>query len=434
MFYVSKSDTKITKSRTRSLLGMAAKIAIKESSSFLKKKTEDRLAKMISQADIVVDHVGRLKGAAMKAVQMLTIEGQDFLPPEVIQVLEKLQSQAPRISDDIMIGVLKSELGEERFQKIQNLSQSPMAAASIGQVYKGQVDQNDVVIKVQYPEISESIDSDLKTLKKLLSSLLFISRKDIPLDEVFEELSRVLKLETNYLLEAENLVSYRHFFADQSQYIVPKVFKDLTTQKVITLEYLEGKEFTHWLSDNPSPQDRIDIGKKLLDLYFMEFFENQLVQTDPNPANFLINSKKQIVLLDFGATLRYSNEFVQKYQQLLRTAFQGNSKETLQALIDNQFISGREDHETLKEFTEFIELSLLPFAEDQQPFNFARMDYTDLVRKKALGLTKKIKHSSPPKQIIFLHRKLGGTFFLLKKMNLKIDLASYREKILDTHF
>jgi len=428
---MSKKKTEIPKRRTTSLLSMAAKLAFKESKNFVQSKAEKRLNTMLSQAETVVQHVGQLKGAAMKAVQMITIESQDFLPPEVIKVLEKLQSQAPPIDDATMKKLLRSELGEERFNKLENLSEKPIASASIGQVYEATVDGQAVVVKVQYPGIAESVDSDLAILKKIIKTLLFVSNKKIDIDELFEEVTRILKLETDYKNEAQSLLKYSKNFQNSDKYKIPKVYQGFTTGKIIVMSKEDGLEFTPWFDSNPTRAEKDSLGYSLLNLYIKEFFENQFVQTDPNPANFLINKKGQLVLLDFGATLKYTKKFENDYRALLKTVFQKNDQAILDKLIKLGFVSDKESTETKADFVNFMKISALPFDADQQPFVFSKTEYSTDVRGKALELSKKLKFSAPPKNIIFLHRKLGGIFLLLKKLEVQIDLSPFREMILE---
>ena len=177
---MSREDLELPKFRRGSLFSMAAKIALKQGKKFISSGAEARLQTLVDQADILVNHVGRLKGAAMKAVQTLSIEGQDFFPPEVMQVLEKLQSQAPPIKNEVLINEIRGQLGESKFHELKNLSSKPIASASIGQVYEAQYQGRPVVVKVQYPGVAESVDADINTLKKLLNALLLVSQKSQP--------------------------------------------------------------------------------------------------------------------------------------------------------------------------------------------------------------------------------------------------------------
>ena len=420
----------IPKSRTSSLFSMAAKIALKEGKTLLQNSTEKRLAKMMSQADIVVKHVGQLKGAAMKAVQMISIEAQDLLPPEVIAILEKLQSQAPPLPNDLMIKSIRDELGDELFSKLENLSTDPIASASIGQVYEACFEGKPVVVKVQYPDIATSIDSDLNTLKKLISTLNFITNKKINLDEIFSEVKRILIQETNYKNEAKLLKLYKNGFESSHDYTIPSVFEEFSTERIIVLSKEEGIEISQWINSYPNQESKERIGSLLLNLYMKEFFDNQLVQTDPNPANFLVTEDLKLVLLDFGATISYSDKFVQEYRALIRSVFLEDKESLLQTILKLNLISEKESKEAQSAFVDFLKLSVHPFSEDLQPFDFSQSEYSDEVRKSALVFTRLLKYSPPPKELIFLHRKLGGLFQLLRKLAITADLSEFRHRVL----
>lgn len=426
-------EVKVPKSRKGHLFKMAAKIALKQGQQMVAKSSNQKLQTLLQQADILVNHVGRLKGAAMKAVQTLSLEGADFIPPEVIKVLETLQSQAEPFPNSVLREIIKTEMGPERFAKIENLSDEPIASASIGQVYDATCLGQPVVIKVQYPGVAESVDSDIDTLKKLLKTLVVFSNKKVEFDDLMEEARRVLKLETDYKYEEQSLLRYKELFSN-SDYRIPQVFPEFTTSKVLVMSKEEGLEFPKWLETNPSVELRERVGQQLLNLYIKEFFENQLVQTDPNPANFLVNSEGQLVLLDFGATMEFDKEFVKEYQLLLRSAFAGDKEALLQNIFKLNFLSEKEAKETQDAFVDFLIYSLLPFDEKLQPFDFGDSAYSVEVRQQAVKFSKMLKYSAPPKQLIFLHRKLGGIFMLLKKLKVKSDLMPFRETVLNKDF
>lgn len=427
-----EEKTEIPKSRKSYLFKMAAKVALKQGKQILAKSSSHKIQTLLEQADIVVNHVGKLKGAAMKAVQSLSVEGADFLPPEVLKVLETLQSQAEPFPSTVLHQVMAQELGE-KLQQLENISEKPIASASIGQVYEATYQDEPVVIKVQYPGVSESVDDDIDTLKKLLKALVVLSQKKVEFDDLMEEARRVLKLETNYHLEEQSLIKYKQLFAE-SNYIIPKVYTQFTTQKILVLSKEEGLEFPKWLELNPTETQRKKIGEQLLNLYTKEFFENRLVQTDPNPANFLVNSNDQLVLLDFGATVEFSGDFVKDYQLLLRSAFSGDKQQLLNNIFTLNFLSAKESVETQEAFLEFLMSSLSPFDKDKQPFDFSDGEYSSQVRQQALKFSRMLKYSAPPKQLIFLHRKLGGIFMLLKRLGVRADLTPFREKIINTDF
>lgn len=408
-------------------------MALQQGKKFLTNNPDSKLSVLLEQADTLVTHVGQLKGAAMKAIQTLSVEGYDFLPPEVLQVLEKLQSQAPPVDAEVLFEVMQEQLGAEKLSRLENISKEPMASASIGQVFTASLDGQPVVIKVQYPGVAESVDADINTLKKLLKGFLVINNKKVDLDELMEEVRRVLKLETDYKNEAIMLKRYRALFGSSS-YVLPRVYEDFISDKVLVMSREEGLEFPRWLAGNPSEEARQQVAVELLNLYIKEFFENQLVQTDPNPANFLINKNNQLVLLDFGATLEFEMEFVKNYQTLVRKVFSGDRKEILDQVYTMGFLDRRESSDVQEHFVDFLQLSMKPFEPEIQPFDFSQAEYSFEVRSQALSFSRKLKYSSPPKKLIFLHRKLGGIFMLLRRLEVQMDLSPYRDLILKKDF
>ncbi len=422
----------IPKARKTYLFKMAAQMAVKQGQKYLTRNPDSRFTNLLQQAEILVSHVGRLKGAAMKAVQTLSVEGYDFLPPEVIEVLERLQSQAPPLPSYILKEEIRSQLGDEKFALLTDISVEPIAAASIGQVYEATYKGQPVIIKVQYPGVAESVDADIDTLKRLIKGLLIVTQKKIQTDDLMEEARRILKLETDYRNEEKSLLLYKSLLTD-TDYRVPSVYGEFTTAKVIVLSKEEGLEFSSWLKTSPPMGEKNKVAEQLLGLYIKEFFENRLVQTDPNPANFLID-KGQLVLLDFGATVPFEVSFVQAYQKLLKSVFLGNREEILANVFAMDMLDSRESIETQNAFVEFLSYSLVPFDPKLQPFDFSDDEYSFEVRQEAMRFSRMLKYSAPPKTLIFLHRKLGGIFMLLKKLGVRADLVPYRDMILNNTY
>src|SRR4051794_6609977 len=242
----------------------------------------------IEQAKIMAAGFGRLKGAFMKAGQLLSIDASDLLPPEAIEILSKLQGQAEPIDFSIMLGVLERELGPERLVQLTTLNETAIASASIGQVYRAQAFGEPVAIKVQYPGISESIDADIDLLEKLGQGWLTVSRSKIDASGTFEELRSMLKLEADYNRERHYLERFRHLLSDDPRFDVPRSLPELSTQRVLTMSWAEGTPLSEWVKGAPPTEARDWLARTALDLYCLEFFRWGIVQTDPNFGNFLI--------------------------------------------------------------------------------------------------------------------------------------------------
>lgn len=410
--------------RGSKLLGMASKIAIEEVSSRLKtwEEEKDKLKSKVQLAQDLVKTLSQLKGASMKLGQLISLDLGDYLPPEVLKVLEQLHHQSTFLDYPVIEQILMSELGE-RFKEFENVSAKPIAAASIGQVHRARLHGKDVVIKVQYPGVAESIPSDLKLLEVVIKQLSFLQRKEADLKPLFDEVRDVLLKESDYTHEVEMHKLYREKFKD-SPFVIPMPYEAYSTSKVLTQEYIEGRSFNSWLESDPDEETKIHFADLLMRLYLEEVFHHGLVQTDPNPGNFLVTPDNKIALLDFGAVKKYSDDFVRGYRNILISSFHGRKEEIIKESIHLGFIDKREEKDVHEVFLRMMEFLVTPFRQDG-PFDFTDKSYYAESRDLSWELTKKCRYSPPPKDLLFLHRKLGGVFVFIKRLGVRIRLKDY---------
>ncbi|MCM0605913.1 MAG: AarF/ABC1/UbiB kinase family protein [Xanthomonadaceae bacterium] len=429
-----KSPPKTLFSRSKEILGLTAKIITKEVSHRVSQKV-DRITHQIDQAQAMVETLSSLKGAAMKAGQWIVLEARDYLPPEVIQVLSQLQDKGSHMDISDVNEIIKKELSQESSALIQSLSPEPIGSASIGQVHKATYRGESIALKVQFPGIAESIDSDLSLMGKVVTTMTGLTGKKINFAPLLEELRIVLKQEVDYKQELKLAHRYRELLKHDTRFVVPKVYPELSSSRIIALEWIEGKRFTDWIQTQPPLHHREHISKLLIDLYCMEFYDWGLVQTDPNPANFLIietDSLPKLAVLDFGATLEYTAEFKREYIELLCVIEGGKREEIFQTASKFGFIDPRESEDTQNLFNKLMDVSVEPFRKDLQPFHFGNIDYAKRVRDSVIEFAKKVKFSSPPKKLIFINRKLGGVFNIIKMLDVKLDLVPYWNRMKNT--
>ena len=428
------------RSRSIKLLGLAAKVGGREITQNVKDKfargveeiASGRLKTRIDQAKLIAEHLSQLKGAAMKAGQLLSLDGADLFPPEAVEILSKLQGKADPVDWSIVRGVLEEDLGEDKIAQFKGLTIVPEASASIGQVHRARVGDQEVAIKIQYPGIADSIDSDLKILKTLAQSLVTVTGRRVQLDETFDELRLVLHQEANYELELRHMQEYRALLDGDPNFVVPVPLPEFSSKRVLTMSWERGITLQDWLKTKPSLEARNTIGRRLLDLYCREFFEWGLVQTDPNYGNFLIRPDNlELIVLDFGATLRYTADFRREYVKLLKVVNSRDPEAIVQASIDFGLMSDKEGPESRKLLADMMILSIEPFAKDATAFDFKDADYSRRTREATQAFAQSLKFSPPPRKIIFLHRKLGGIFAFLKRLEAEIDVSAYWSKMVD---
>ena len=370
----------------------------------------------------LTEKMSELRGAFLKVGQLLSLDAGDFLPPEAVEILQKLQKDVEPIDFEIINKQLQNEL-KEKFHELV-IEKNPLAVASIGQIHIAHYKAHDIVLKVQYPGIKETIPSDIKMLRFMLNQWSFIFKKSINFDLLLNELEQTLLTETDYTIEAKNLIKARDIFQKDQRFLVPGIYPELCTVKILAMEKMPGLTLSEWLKKNPSRSDKEEIGKNLVELYLLEFFTFGFVQTDPNPGNFLVTDDKKIVLLDFGATKEYDKVFRDQYLSLLKAAYENDNEKILSLSHEFNLISPLESQKTKDLYCKMMGFTIEPFRIDR-PFSFANREYSQESKDNVINYMKSCQYSPPPQNILFLHRKLGGVFQFLKQMDVSINLNHY---------
>lgn len=429
-------------SRSSQMIKMAAQIAGHEArhrvGAGLKQSAEGlgaaRLGTTLAQAEALADGLSQLKGAAMKAGQLLSIDAGDLLPPEAARVLGRLQADAAPVPFETMATVLCDALGPDWSKTLRGLDCQPAASASIGQVHRAVFDGEPVAVKIQYPGIAQSIDADLDMLRKLSGSLLTLSGRRMELDELFKEMKDVLHQEADYSAELAHTQRFAAHLEGHPTFVVPTAHDSVSSARVLVSSWEDGLPLGAWIESGPSEQECLWFARAVLDLYCLEFFSWGLVQTDPNPGNFLVRPQtRQIVLLDFGATLAYEEEFRTRYVQLLKVLGEGEAQQVINIGLEQGMIDARESPEVKQLFAELLISAVEPFAPRNQPFNFADPEYATRARDVGQAFTRGLRYSPPPRELVFLHRKLGGLFNILKRMGVQMDLKPYWQTMVGTY-
>jgi predicted unusual protein kinase regulating ubiquinone biosynthesis (AarF/ABC1/UbiB family) len=425
----SLSPQSLTK-RTSTLLMMAGSLVGNE----MKRRVQAKLSSgdnailnklsQMKQAQRIVKDLGNLKGAAMKLGQVLALEARDYFPEEICQIFDQLQSQASSFDFTVIDNVLRNELGHS-YKDLTWISQAPLAAASIGQVHRAKSGDLDLAIKIQYPGVKESIPSDLQALNGVLKALTVLMRKEYDLSGILNEFATIFIQETDYLKEAQYAQDFARHAQSVEQLIIPRVHSQYSTDKVLTMDFQTGLTLTEWINqDNPDKALREYYGKLILELYTYEFCEWGLVQTDPNLGNFLFRpQEKKLVLLDFGATKSYDAQFRHIYAKLVLAAIENNEKDIIRFGEELDLLDPRESVETKKIFQTMMTESMRPMS--VLVYDFQDETYLQNMKILTRRLTLALKYSAPPKNLIFLHRKLSGIFFMLRMLKVKLGLKSY---------
>jgi predicted unusual protein kinase regulating ubiquinone biosynthesis (AarF/ABC1/UbiB family) len=316
--------------------------------------------------------------------------------------------------------VLGQEYGKGWEEQFSAFAYDPVAAASIGQVHRATTPDGPVLaLKIQYPGVARSIASDVDNVAVLLR-LFNLLPFNLDVAGIAAEGKRQLAPEADYLSEARFLERYASLVADEPALLVPRVHWDLTTRRVMAMDFVEGEPLDV-LDD--APQTRRDAAGSLLErLLFRELFEFRVMQTDPNFANYLYQpASGRVALLDFGATQQFSAPFAANYARITRGVINGDRNAVAREAIRIGYAEADGSPELLQAVVEVIFLVCEPLRHRGR-YDFAASDLPSRVR--ALGFDLAFRRGllrSPPPETIFLHRKLVGSFLLLARIGARVD-------------
>jgi len=396
---------------------------------------ESRRKWLTDQADMLVKELGQLKGSVMKVGQMLSVYGEHFLPPEVNQILKKLQNQSPALNWSEIDKCLKAQLSPETLSQLK-ISPQALACASLGQVHLAQYQGKQIALKVQYPGVDAAIDSDLKTLRFLFNVLQILPKSEQAMDSLFSEVKDMLHQEVDYRLELKLTQEYKKAFGGDPRYIIPDVYPEFSTEKVLATSFETGVPLDSPAVLGLSQERRNRLAEAFMELYLRELLEFGMVQTDPHFGNYKVRldpkgKNDQWVLLDFGAVRNFSKKFTYPYARMMRGSVDQNEKQLTESATEIGFLQKEDPDELKRIFTEFCYLMVEPFALQNGKSVVYKWGDNDLPNRSVALATKMMKafHARvPPREIVFLDRKSAGSFIIMAKLKAELDNRDMLEK------
>ena len=280
----------------------------------------------------LTDGLSNLRGAALKLGQMLSMDTGVVLPGELTAILSRMRDDARPMPPKQLQGVLNAAWGPGWYSRFKRFDVRPFAAASIGQVHRVVLpDGTDLAIKVQYPGVRASIDSDVDNVAGLLR-LPGLMPRGMDLTPLLTEAKRQLHAEADYLAEAQHLARFGELLAGSEVFAVPALHGALCTPEVLAMGFMESAPLDSLVDAPQALRDRV--ASALIDLTLRELFQFGAMQTDPNLANYRYDAKAgRVVLLDFGAVQPVAPELAADFRALARVALDGGDDATRTAML-----------------------------------------------------------------------------------------------------
>lgn len=407
-------------------------------------REEKRRRAMAEQAQYLVRELGKLKGSVVKIGQMMALYGEHFLPPEVTQALHQLNDDTTALSWSTMESVIREQLGEKRFAEL-DIDHSPLGAASLAQVHRARrkSDGTELVLKVQYPGVAQAIDADLNLVTQLLRLT-----KVVPMTREFEEwldeVRMMMHREVNYPQEMETTRLFHSYVKDDPRYIVPRIYSDYCTDTVLCMSFERGVPINSPIVLGLSQERRNKLALASLDVCVREVFEWGEMQTDPNFGNYLVRLADieggidQIILLDFGAVRDFPDDLMALARGLTRGAFFKNRELMRQAMKGFSFFDNMPDN-TRDGLIDLMFLAIEPFSDlkdapadtltDDGKYIWANSRLHVRAAAQAARSAASKSFSVPPKELMFLSRKLMGAYTFMTV----IDARIYARALLDPY-
>lgn len=414
-------------------------------------KEEREIAKhtlMQEQADYLVGELGKLKGSVVKVGQMLALYGEHFLPKAVLNALHTLDAQTTPLSWHVIYATLKAELGEQIADF--DIDRTPIGTASLAQVHKAvhKYSGQDVVLKVQYPGVADSIDSDLSIFKHLLKITNAVPQTKA-LDAWFEEIGELLHREVDYRLEAETTKRFAHYLADDERYIVPTIYDNYSTNRLICMSFEAGISLNDPIITT-LPQDRKNaLGQAAIEIFMRELFEWGEMQTDPNFGNYLVRYEDgidKLILLDFGAIKQFDDHLLSIAYGLISAGYHQDKQQMMAAMTGYAFFD-QLNGKPKSDIAEVFLMACEPFAhaqalktrhgghsshlDEQGLYIWSGSDLYARVMNAAKNGMQSREFSLPPKEMMFISRKFIGAYALLVVLNARTDSDALVKKFIN---
>ncbi len=383
-----------------------------------------------SNASDIYDGLKSLKGSALKVAQMLSME-KSLLPNAYVEKFSLAQFSVPPLSAPLVRKTFKKYNGKYPEELFDTFNSQSVNAASIGQVHRATKDGKKLAVKIQYPGVAESISSDLAMVKPIAIRMFNLQGKDS--EKYFKEVEGKLLEETDYLLEVKQSQEISEACSHIPNLKFPEYYKDLSSEKIITMDWMEGKHLSEFSNTNPSEAGANKIGQTLWDFYMYQMHELKAVHADPHPGNFLVDNDLNLIAIDFGCIKEVPEDFYVPYFELAKKENINDpeffSKKLFELEILRKDDSPREIQYFSELFYEMLSLFTSPFH--SETFDFANEEFWNSITTLSEKYSKdtelrKMNGNRGSKHFLYINRTFFGLYNLLHDLRAKVTVNNYK--------
>ena len=381
---------------------------------------EEEEAKKIlnnANADDIYDGLKNLKGSALKVAQMLSME-KSIMPAAYVEKFSLSQFSVPPLSPALVNKTFKKYFGKSAHEIFDKFDATSINAASIGQVHQAEKEGKKIAVKIQYPGVAGSISSDLSLIKPIAVRMFNIKGKDS--DKYFKEVEEKLIDETNYILEVDQSIEIAKACKHIPNMKFPEYYKEYSTDRIISMEWMNGLHLTEFAAQNSDPMLANKIGQALWDFYMYQIHVLRKMHADPHPGNFLVSKEEELIALDFGCMKSLPDEFYYPYFTLSEKENINNRILFEKKLYELEILRSDDSKKELDFFKEvfydLLSLFTQPFHTDY--FDFSNKTFFDALSNMAKEFAQKTElrkynGNRGSKHFIYVNRTFFGLYNLM---------------------
>lgn len=382
-------------------------------------------------AEDIYDGLKSLKGSALKVAQMLSME-KSLLPAAYVDKFSLSQFSVPPLSAPLVRKTFKKYHGKNPDELFDTFAIQSVNAASIGQVHKATKYGKKLAVKIQYPGVADSISSDLAMVKPIATRMFNIQGKDS--EKYFKEVEGKLLEETDYILEVSQSKEISEACGHLPNLKFPKYYEDLSSERVITMDWMEGVHLSEFSKSNLDKEKANKIGQALWDFYMYQMHALRAVHADPHPGNFLVDEDGNLIVIDFGCIKRLPEDFYVPYFDLTKRENFENKVIFEERLYELEILHENDTPKEKEFFSELYYQMLSLFAQplNKETFDFGDDSFLESISRLSEKYSKdadlrKMNANRGSKHFLYISRTFMGLYSLLNDLQATVEINNFKK-------